>query len=1187
MYLNTSESLITIDSVAAASTEVSGVARLLSAQSPTFNYQIVYTVIIAGMDTNETEQRLLGIFDEFTLLNSTSLIDPILAQVSLANGLGNVTVFYATEPNVILWLYTTATLTSTTATSTTCCVCNLPAASDVPSGVPVGLLEDVADQVSNPPRPDLVRIECMGFKWFDTCNPICGPGYVEAEQMVCTNTSEELKMEPSTFNGTARCERDVCHGSPFNGTVPIGYEPPDPNCTDMLYQDRCNFSCSDGYTDSGITVQLECLNTTSWPVWGPVDYEFATGSGFCTEMSCDADSVPNMRDVINSSSCVGIGSRASCSPVCNASYELVEPINCTKGQFDEIPLTCIPSEHAEVLQLEEVLLIPMAIASDDPGSAEGITADWADNPSSEDAIKSSIGKMLGLLPGQIFVKGTKDLNSDWSSVAPTTTRRLTTSQGLFFEVVLQPTELVNFSSLNESISGLAAGNFIDELRRALQDAGVSEPSGLADATFVFGPTQYVSFTLPRARWIARTEWSLCSNMCGVGAHTRTVECVGAWGRNATDLCNANAAPGFTQESYMPDAEPCEQYIQCPYDWSCPSGPDPITGEGCESQASAVAIGLAVAFLCCACVLCQCARRNKEALQEKVDKMLGFEKRNIQWTRDEDRDRTHGSATLTPKGGRGVPIGPVDLDFSGTVDFELQMTVTTTASDALLVGKVYRWSDPSHQRNGAKALVIKQGTLAWQVGEHYIHGKMFIADGKRHEVSVSYSGEMDQYILRVDGVMDGRGLRAVADSKDTSLVRGTTSAPRDGSINKLHPDLDRLRRAGVEVSYLEISEDPIFDGDIDNLTWRERQWMQDGSHMAWFSFDLKIDNRAVTGERMKRSCYVYPDDPSSDQLFHNGQLVEFWSRTIQSWLPAKITAIRDTTYYDDALNFDAPCFDIYVAAAEQTVRNVGLVDLRVPLMETESASVFSQKRGSWFPARIHTAGHDGHHSVYDVKLEAVLIGSKYVKSELQRDLERYSKNARQGSEGGSGDERDDHQGNDDDLPTLKNMPAKRLRRRYQKGERVFVYRGANEGFVDAEVLQEQTQDKLATKDSPSRHSNNSPNAAARSRRSPSTSPGGNRHSPEGTQGGVKRLRVGDQHFASYAVRRVGGAQEYHGHRGRLMTVPDYVLRRSLVAPRGRSSSPAPHASGVSNGRSPARARTASNASRASSPHEYTI
>jgi len=1148
MYLNTSESLITIDSVAAASTEVSGVARLLSAQSPTFNYQIVYTVIIAGMDTNETEQRLLGIFDEFTLLNSTSLIDPILAQVSLANGLGNVTVFYATEPNVILWLYTTATLTSTTATSTTCCVCNLPAASDVPSGVPVGLLEDVADQVSNPPRPDLVRIECMGFKWFDTCNPICGPGYVEAEQMVCTNTSEELKMEPSTFNGTARCERDVCHGSPFNGTVPIGYEPPDPNCTDMLYQDRCNFSCSDGYTDSGITVQLECLNTTSWPVWGPVDYEFATGSGFCTEMSCDADSVPNMRDVINSSSCVGIGSRASCSPVCNASYELVEPINCTKGQFDEIPLTCIPSEHAEVLQLEEVLLIPMAIASDDPGSAEGITADWADNPSSEDAIKSSIGKMLGLLPGQIFVKGTKDLNSDWSSVAPTTTRRLTTSQGLFFEVVLQPTELVNFSSLNESISGLAAGNFIDELRRALQDAGVSEPSGLADATFVFGPTQYVSFTLPRARWIARTEWSLCSNMCGVGAHTRTVECVGAWGRNATDLCNANAAPGFTQESYMPDAEPCEQYIQCPYDWSCPSGPDPVTGEGCEAQASAVFIALAVVLLCCACLLCAYLRKWLMARPEKTAT-------NIEWTREQRSAHysNRGSAILTPKGGRGDPIGPVDLDLSGAAEFVLQMRVATAAKDALLVGKVYRRGDVTSKKSGeAKALVIKQGFPAWQIGEDAIYGKTYIADGEQHDISISYSGEDDQYVLAVDGIEEARGLRGVADNPDTSLVLGTASAPRDDTFNALYPLFEELRRAGVEVSPLEDrAEEPLFDGDIEGLTWKEYQLNRDDGHMAWFAYDLYIGVEETTRQ--------------APEVFHKGQAVEYWSKTVQTWMPAEILDAADP-YYDDTLGLNALGFDIYVRAASQTALGVGMMDLRAPFASGEAVSVFSQKHGKWFPARIHRPRNaSDHRGGYDVRLEDVLESynsegeevETYYKSELQKDLARY-----QGMSG------------QDEEPILKNMTAKRLRRRYTMGERVLLYQGTGEGFMEVEVVHEEADHKPGMESVfVAMGAHNDDNMVDNMSPSPSPERGGRSPSPagnatnddEGAHRRARRYNFSEQRHASIVVRRIRSGSAVSNE---TMKVPEYALRR--VGALGSGDAPPRRSS--PNARGPPRRRT---------------
>ena len=45
------------------------------------------------------------------------------------------------------------------------------------------------------------------------------------------------------------------------------------------------------------------------------------------------------------------------------------------------------------------------------------------------------------------------------------------------------------------------------------------------------------------------------------------------------------------ESYMPDSQRCEQYTACPFDWTCPSGLDPVMGDGCEAQASAVAVAL--------------------------------------------------------------------------------------------------------------------------------------------------------------------------------------------------------------------------------------------------------------------------------------------------------------------------------------------------------------------------------------------------------------------------------------------------------------------------------------------------------------------------------------------------------------------------------------------------------------------
>eukprot|EP00959_Pyramimonas_sp_CCMP1952_P100657 2105663-Pyramimonas_sp.AAC.1 len=58
---------------------------------------------------------------------------------------------------------------------------------------------------------------------------------------------------------------------------------------------------------------------------------------------------------------------------------------------------------------------------------------------------------------------------------------------------------------------------------------------------------------------------------------------------------------------------------------------------------------------------------------------------------------------------------------------------------------------------------------------------------------------------------------------------------------------------------------------------------------------------------------------------------------------------------------------------------------------------------------------------------------FFKSELQKDLARYK----------------GMPGQDDDEPVLKNMTPKRLRRRFNKGERVLLYQDANKGLVEAE------------------------------------------------------------------------------------------------------------------------------------------
>jgi len=562
-------------------------------------------------------------------------------------------------------------------------------------------------------------------------------------------------------------------------------------------------------------------------------------------------------------------------------------------------------------------------------SNSGLTADWADNAGNEAAIKSSLGKLLDLLQGQIFLL--KGANSDSSSGLRA--RRLTSQQAVLFSAVFIPYPNDSPTALKLDISNLNGDDFIDALTAALQDAA---PSGLATATFSVGTPVFANFTVPVARWVALTDWSLCSNECGKGTRTRSVDCLGEWGGDATELCNANAPPGFTKESYMPDSQECELYVSCPYDWSCPSGPDPVTGEGCEGQASGVAVAIAVGVSFCACLCCFFVLKHKRALEGKMNEVLGFKNTNIYWEREE-----------------------------GTVD------------------------------------------------------------------------------------------------------------------------------------------------------------------------------------------------RTSHQLLHKGQTVEYWSKTIQTWLPAKILGVKVTPYYDNTLKFNALSFDVSAGAAEQEVLGVGMMDLREPLMEGESVRFFSQKHGSWFPARIHKSWRDFDQTLeYDVMLEDVFDDylETYVKSELQKDLERYDR---------------DNGGRGDMVPVLKKVSAKRLRRRYNSGDRVRVYRGADQGFVEAEVDYEEEEEKPEMEDvalarSPRSGGSVTPPyaAAARSPRSRSPSPlahsaagrgsgqtQGSTDTLSGAQSKTGRYHYGGQRHAMVVVRRIRLDDLPEGR----MRLPDYVLRRG-TASRSQNAPP---------------------------------
>ncbi|CAK0862188.1 unnamed protein product [Prorocentrum cordatum] len=135
----------------------------------------------------------------------------------------------------------------------------------------------------------------------------------------------------------------------------------------------------------------------------------------------------------------------------------------------------------------------------------------------------------------------------------------------------------NLRTVTECLTSLNVDgdNITTELAAALQHASITVPPGLATATFSVGTPVSKDVAIPAARWEVRNDWSLCSTKCGVGVQTRRVHCFLGF----NELCNFNPLPNYTQGSFMPDRRGCEMYRSWPYDRTCPSGPDPVTGKG--------------------------------------------------------------------------------------------------------------------------------------------------------------------------------------------------------------------------------------------------------------------------------------------------------------------------------------------------------------------------------------------------------------------------------------------------------------------------------------------------------------------------------------------------------------------------------------------------------------------------------
>ncbi|CAK0901021.1 unnamed protein product [Prorocentrum cordatum] len=362
--------------------------------------------------------------------------------------------------------------------------------------------------------------------------------------------------------------------------------------------------------------------------------------------------------------------------------------------------------------------------------------------------------------------------------------------------------------------------------------------------------------------------------------------------------------------------------------------------------------------------------------------------------------------------------------------------------------------------------------------------------------------MDEYVLKVDGEEDARGFRGAPDAPECQLILGTPSAPRDEGFNELLPLLDQLRGCGLEVLPLEEQPDEVlFDGDFDRIIWKERQWIKHLDKMEWVSYQLHVDTedamvKRVTSKAPRADETVIMTEPEAAPepfgtatAYAIGDTVEYWSKTTNSWLGARVMDIRGQPFHSEEHGMNVFTYDLFVKAAGQRVPNADMKDLRLPFSVSEKVSVFSKKLGYDIVLEPSELKTDMLEHARQLKAQKELQGNQYegrpgrgsrrLRNSGDQDVagsaeldsvppvaplggaaERASSRPPQvpplplGQEDGNGSlgiSPEDGPMPEEDLPVLKNMPGKRLRRRFDGGMPVQVYLGAEQGFLTGTVV----------------------------------------------------------------------------------------------------------------------------------------
>jgi len=162
-----------------------------------------------------------------------------------------------------------------------------------------------------------------------------------------------------------------------------------------------------------------------------------------------------------------------------------------------------------------------------------------------------------------------------------------------------------------------------------------------------------------------------------------------------------------------------------------------------------------------------------------------------------------------QGGGGDSVPKSEWDLSGGQDFKLQARIKTTSAGGTIVGKAFAdglWRSGGGSGQG-KMVFLRGGKVGMDIGwVGYFSCNKKVNDGQWHDVALKFvKAEGNQYQLFVDDMKTpcSRGLRAIPDNADTSVVIGTAVGHQvaNGKANgDMAPD---LKGEVTDVSYVKL------------------------------------------------------------------------------------------------------------------------------------------------------------------------------------------------------------------------------------------------------------------------------------------------------------------------------------------------------------------------------------------------